>query len=85
MGFPVVVQNVPVRIILNEECVDMDPSIIEGRIYRKLLQRKIWSIQEARFIRHFKQMSEDQFKIFLEEIQTVIDSDQKTEKFVFKF
>jgi hypothetical protein len=85
IGFPVKLQNVKMRMILGEECIDINHSLVEGRIYRYLLGRKAWSKKEAHFVRHYKLMSEDQFEVFLKQLETVIYPLKENDDIVIKF
>src|SRR5574343_947471 len=83
MGFPVLLKNVKTKFFLGQECVDIDPSLVEGRVYRFLLslpvdkvgKNKVWSTKEAYFVRHHKLMTKDEFAPFLTQIGVRVDEE----------
>jgi hypothetical protein len=84
MGFPVELKNVKTKFILNEECV-LTPELVESKLYRFLLQNKIWSTKEAHFVRMYKQMTKQDFAIFLGQVGAKVDEEMGDREIVLKF
>lgn len=84
IGFPVELKNIKTRIILNEECV-LTPELVESKLYRFLLQNKVWSTKEAHFVRMYKLMTKQDFATFLGQVGAKIDEEMKERTIVLKF